>query len=75
MSPALLLLGGIQHLQLAAHLAILFADRGEFDRRDRRIKSLISGMSDIGDFIRRSGKIEIAALDTPGNFLRSLRLA
>ena len=32
----------------ATHLAILYADRG-----DRRIKSPISGMSDIGDKIRR----------------------
>ena len=44
----------------ATHLAILYADRGDrrkspgviaifADRRDRRIKSPISGMSDVGD--------------------------
>ena len=51
-------------LKPATHLAILYADRRErrkspgvpgaaiaifADRRDRRIKSPISGMSDIGD--------------------------
>ena len=51
-------------LKPATHLAILYADRGDrrkspgvpgtsiavfADRRDRRIKSPISGMSDIGD--------------------------
>ena len=51
-------------LKPVAHLAILYADRGDrrkspgmpgavmaifADRRDRRIKSPMSGMSDIGD--------------------------
>ena len=51
-------------LKPATHLAILYADSGDrrksagvpgaaiaifADRRDRRIKSSISGMSDIGD--------------------------
>ena len=43
-----------------------------------RIKSPISGMSDIGDFIRRSwrsAKIAIAAPGTPGDFRRSPRSA
>ena len=59
----------VPSLKPATQLAILYADRcdrrkspgvpgaaiGIFkvDRHDRRIKSLISGMSDIGDLIRR----------------------
>ena len=53
-----------EQVKPATHLAILYADRGNrrkspgvpgaviaifADRRDRRIKSPISGMSDIGD--------------------------
>ena len=55
-------------LKPATHLAILYADRRDWrkspgvpgaaiaifaDRRDRRIQSPISGMSDIGDLIRQ----------------------
>ena len=41
----LLVASGLRsYLKPATHLAILYADR-----RDRRIKSPISGMSDIGD--------------------------
>ena len=60
----LLAVGRMTSLKPATHLAILYADRGDrrkspgvpgvaiaifADRRDRRIKSPISGMSDIGD--------------------------
>ena len=46
------------HIQweLTTHLAILFANRGEFDRRRQS---------------RRSAKIAIAAQGTPGDFRRS----
>ena len=47
----------LRNLKPATHLAILFADRGEFDRGDRHITSPISGMSNTNDFIRRSAKI------------------
>ena len=62
----------------ATHLAILYADRGDrrkssgvpdaaiaifADCRERRIKSPISGMSDIGDFIRRhSPSVSVPAI-------------
>lgn len=53
------------------HVAILFVDCGDFDPCDWRIKSPISGMSDIGNFIHRTcqlTKIIIATASTPGNF-------
>ena len=63
-----LVCGAMGSLKPATHLAILYADRRDrrkspgvpgaviaifADRRDRLIKSPISGMSDIGDLNRR----------------------
>ena len=62
------------HIQweLTTHLAILFANRGKFDRRRKSpISVTCREIGGIKCQSRRSAKIVIAAPGTPGDFRRS----